>query len=74
MSNTYFNNDNNKTNSHTILPAITPNDVSEFFDNYKTIIVQHITFTDNSKDYISISLQADLFSHKCSRLKSPKRI
>lgn len=73
MSNTYFNNDNNKTNSHTILPAITPNDVSEFFDNYKTIIVQHITFTDNSKDYISISLQADLFSPQMLTVEKPEK-
>lgn len=66
MSNNYFNNDNNKTNSPVSSPAILPvsnlNDISDFFDNYKTMNVQHITLTDNSRDYISISLNNNSFS------------
>lgn len=76
MSNTYFNNDNkinSSVSSPAILPASNPNDVSEFFDNYKTISVQHITLTDNSKDSVSISLHTDLFSSQVITIEKTEK-
>lgn len=77
MSNNYFNNDNNKTNSPVSSPAILPvsnlNDISDFFDNYKTMNVQHITLTDNSKDYISISLNNNSFSSEMITVENTEK-
>ena len=77
MSNNYFNNDNNKTNSPVSSPAILPvsnlNDISDFFYNYKTMNVKHITLTDNSKDYISISLNNNSFSSEMITVENTEK-
>lgn len=62
-----------KANTPVSLPASTLNDVSEFFDDYKTMSVQHITLTDNSKDSVSIYLHTNLFSPQVITVENPEK-
>lgn len=70
-------NDNIKTNvpisfSSTLQPNAL-DDISDFFDNYKTISVQHIIITDNSKNSVFISLYSDFSLTQIVTVENPEK-
>ncbi len=70
-------NDNTKTNvsasSPSTLKTDSLSDVSDFFDNYKNISVQRVTFADRSKDSVSIILCSDFFSSQIITVENPEK-